>query len=94
MAFILIGIGKETIQDLGESGREQQCVWCSTEVYYHLILVRSWLTYFSIPLFSYRSEYRIECPMCLSGIKIQGAEIEAAKRGELRLNSTYYETKR
>lgn len=86
MSLILIGLGKKTFKDLGETGQKNQCVWCSALVFYHLILVRTWFTYFFIRIFSYRSEYRIECPVCACGIEIQGEEVKAAKRGELRLS--------
>ena len=73
------------VQDLGETGPEQQCVWCSSVVFHHLILVRSWLTYFFIALIPYRSEYKVECPGCHSGIVIIGKEVKAAKKGKLKL---------
>jgi hypothetical protein len=87
MSFIIIGFGRKTSKDLGETGQEQQCVWCSNMVFYHLILVRTWVTYFFIPLFVYHSEYRVECPSCSYGIEIRGDEIKAAKRGELSLRT-------
>jgi hypothetical protein len=87
MSFILIGLGRKTSEDLGETGQEQKCVWCSSVVFYHLVLVRTWFTYFFIPLFAYRSEYRVECPLCSHGVAIRGNEIKAAKRGELRLRT-------
>jgi hypothetical protein len=86
MSFILIGVGKVTSKDLGETGRQQQCVWCSRLVFYHLILMRTWFSYFFVPLFSYRSQYRIECPVCTQGIEILSEEVKAAKRGELSLS--------
>jgi hypothetical protein len=85
MSLILIGFGKRTFKDLGETGREQLCVWCSNLVFYHLILVRTWFTYFFVPIFSYRSEYRIECPICACGIELLDEEVKAAKCGELSL---------
>jgi hypothetical protein len=86
MSLTLITFGKKTFTDLGETGEEQICVWCSRPVFYHLILARTWLTYFFIPLIPYRSEYLIECPACSGGTEIRGEEIKAAKRGELRLH--------
>lgn len=88
MSFILIGIGKRTTRDLGETGQEQQCVWCSTAVYYHLFLIQTWLTCFFVPLLAYRSEYRVECPTCKHGIGIYGNEVKAARRGELKLRAS------
>lgn len=87
MSFTLFTIGRKTFADLGETGQEQRCVWCSRHVYYHLVLVRTWLTYFFIPVIPYRSEYRLECPACSEGIEIRGEEIKAAKRGELKLST-------
>lgn len=86
MSFVLVGFGKKTFDDLGESGPEQRCIWCSADVFYHLILVRTWFTYFFIPIIPYRSEYVVECPACRNGIWIIGKEVEAAKRGELSLH--------
>lgn len=86
MSFTLIGFGKITRDDLGAASHEQQCVWCSVKVYYHLILFRTWFTYFFIPIIPYRSEYRVECPVCLNGLQVMGVEVKAAKRGELTLN--------
>jgi hypothetical protein len=85
MSFIIIGLGKKTFKDLGETGQPQQCFSCSVPVFNHLILVRTWFTYFFIPIFSYRREYRIECPACSCSVTIYGDEIRAAKRGELQV---------
>jgi hypothetical protein len=85
MSLAIIGFGKITSDDLGETGREQQCVWCSASVFYHLILVRTWFTYFFIPVVPYRKQYQIVCPACDSGVSIRPDEVGAAKRGELSL---------
>src|ERR1044072_3049601 len=86
MSLTLITFGKKTFKDLGETGEEQRCVWCSRPMVYHLILARTWLTYFFIPVIPYRSEYIVQCPACLGGMEIRGDEVKAAKRGELRLH--------
>jgi hypothetical protein len=85
MSFTLIGFGKTTRDDLGATGKEQPCVWCSVRVYYHLILVRTWFTYFFIPVFAYRSAYYLECPACTRSVMLSRDEVKAAKRGELTL---------
>lgn len=85
MSFILIGIGKKTSKNLGAAGQEQPCVWCSYVVFYHLILTRTWLTYFLIPVIPYRSEYHLQCPACARSMMLSGEEVKAAKRGELIL---------
>jgi hypothetical protein len=86
VSLTIIGFGKVTTDDLGETGVEQQCVWCSVGVFYHLILVRTWFTYFFIPIVPYRSEYQVVCPICGGNLKILGEEVKAAKRGELTLH--------
>lgn len=89
MSLILFTSGKQTFKDLGETGQEQRCVWCSQTVFYHLILVRTWLTYWFIPFLPYRSEYRIECLACAEGVWLRGDEAKAAKRGELKLSARF-----
>jgi hypothetical protein len=88
MSFTLIGFGRRTRRDLGETGLEQPCAWCSARVFYHLVLERTWFTYFFVPVIPYRSTYRVMCPACGEGIPISGEEIKAAKRGELRIYRT------
>jgi hypothetical protein len=85
MSFILISFGKKTFKDLGETGQQQRCFSCSTLVFYHLILVRTWFTYFFVRIFSYRNQYFIECPSCSQSIEISAREAKAAMRGELRI---------
>ena len=88
MSLTIIGFGKVTSKDLGETGPEQQCVWCSARIFYHLILTRTWFTYFFVPVIPYRSAYRVACPACGGGVTISGEEVEAARRGELRIYRT------
>jgi hypothetical protein len=85
MSLTIIGFGKVTSKDLGETGLEQPCIWCSAHVIYHLMLVRTWFTYFFIPVLPYRKAYRVTCPACGGSIPISGEEVKAAKRGELTL---------
>jgi zinc-ribbon family len=85
MSLTIIGFGKVTTKDLGETGLEQPCVWCSARVVYHLVLVRTWFTYFFIPVIPYRKAYRVTCPVCGGAVAISGEEVKAAKRGELTL---------
>lgn len=86
MSFILIGFGKKTFKDLGETGQQQRCFSCSQLVCYHLVIVRTWFTCFFIPIFAYQNQYFVECPMCAQGIEISGYEVKAAKRGELKIS--------
>ena len=85
MSFILIGFGKQTVKDLGETGTQQRCFSCSSHIFYHLILVRTWFTYFFIPIVPFRNRHFVQCPVCSHGIEISGREVSAAKRGELRI---------
>ena len=88
MSLTIIGFGKVTYKDLGETGPEQSCVWCSARVFYHLSLLRTWFTYSFVPVIPYRSEYRVECPDCRNSIRITGGEVGAARRGELILRGS------
>jgi zinc-ribbon family len=85
MSFILIGFGKRTHKDFGETGRTLKCLRCSNPVVYHLTRINTYFTFFFIPIFPYRSAYRIECPICLHGIELRGSEIKAAKQGTLNV---------
>lgn len=87
MSFIIVGVGRMTWTNLAPASQVQQCVWCARDVVYNLIWARSWLTCFFIPVYAYRQEYRIECPLCGGGIKIRSEEAHAARRGELTLRS-------
>lgn len=86
MALWIIGFGRVTTRDFGETGMEQECVWCSERVYYHLVRARTWFTYFFIPVIPYSTRYRVECPVCSRGLEIRDGEVKAAKRGELKLS--------
>lgn len=85
MSFILIGLGKQTRQDLGEAGAEQRCAWCSERIVYHLTVDKTWLTVFFIPIYAYDSVYRVECPLCGGWLVIRGEEVRAARQGELTI---------
>lgn len=85
MSSVIIGFGRKTRRDYGQVAL-LVCPRCSNNVYYHLIHIRSWFTYFFIPIFPYHSEHLIECPICANNIRLQGEEIEAAKQGTLKLH--------
>lgn len=85
MSLMSIGFGKVTFKDLGEVGSEQTCVWCAAWMVYHHVLVRTWFTYFFIPVIPYRSQYLAGCPNCGEGILISDKEAEVARRGDLTL---------
>lgn len=85
MSFILIGVGKRTRRDLGEVSQPLPCLRCNNHIAYHHIHVRTWLTGFFVRVYSYRSEHILECPICHHGIRLQGAEVEAAKQGTLKV---------
>lgn len=85
MSLTIIGFGKTTRNDLGPAGKGQYCVWCAEDVCYRVIRVNTWFTYFFIPIIPYRRQYRVECPVCGSGVAITLSEAKSAKRGELSL---------
>lgn len=85
MSFILIGFGRQTRKDFGETGPEQFCFRCYNPVFYHLVHLKTWITCFFVPVLHYRSEYRVECPICHYGVELQGEEIDAARQGTLKV---------
>ena len=85
MSFILIGVGKRTRRDLGEVGQPFPCPRCNNLIAYHHIHVRTWLTFFFVKVYSYRSEHILECPICRHSIRLQAAEVEAARQGTLKI---------
>jgi hypothetical protein len=85
MSFILIGFGRRTRKDFGETGPVQDCFRCNNSVFYHLVNTKTWLTCFFVPIFPYRSEHRVECPICHNGVELKGAEIVAARQGTLKV---------
>jgi ribosomal protein S26 len=84
MSSVIIGFGRRTTKYYGEVAA-LKCIRCSNHVHYRLTHIRTWFTYFFIPIFPYRSEYRVACPICSYSISLRGKEIEAAKQGTLRL---------
>lgn len=86
MSLTIIGIAR-TRTDIGEVGEKQLCVRCSNLVSYRLVFLRKWFTYFFIRIYAYRREYQAECPICSYSIKLNGEEVAAAKRGELRIST-------
>lgn len=84
MSFILIGFGKKTFKDVGESGPAHRCQWCSKVVSYRLVRVLTWFSYFLIPVVPYRREYRVECPNCHNAMRVTGEELKAARGANLR----------
>jgi hypothetical protein len=85
MSLIIVGFGRVTTRDLGAASLEQQCVWCSERVVYRLLRARTWFSFFFVPVIPYRTRYCVECPACARALVIRGDEVEAARRGELRL---------
>lgn len=41
MSLTIIGFAMVMVDDLGATGREQQCAWCFARTFYHLILIRT-----------------------------------------------------
>lgn len=85
MSFILVGFGKRKRRDLGEIGHKLVCIRCNNSIIYHLINIHTWFTCFFIPIFSYRSEHKIVCPICRYSIRLRDAEIKAARQGTLNI---------
>lgn len=89
MSLILIGFGKKTRKELRQTAFVQRCVWCSVETVYQLVRVRTWFTYFFIPVIPYSREYQFVCPECGRFIVISKNEAKAANRGELMIRREF-----
>ena len=82
--LIIVGFGRRRKNDLGEISAIQ-CPRCHNEVSYHLTHTRTWLTLYFIPVLPYRSERRLECPICSHGMRVFRNEIEALRQGEVSI---------
>lgn len=82
--FIIIGFGRRKKKDFGEI-TQVRCPRCHNDVLYHLTRTRTWFTLYFIPILPYRTQHRLECPICSHGIRVFRDGIEALRQGELNI---------
>ena len=68
--FFIIGIGKRTVDDLGQAGT-RICPNCGNRAEWRRLRVRRWVTLFFVPVFPYKTEIISECPVCRYGAEEQ-----------------------
>lgn len=82
--LLIIGFGRRKKRDRGEIV-QVKCPRCSNTVFYHYTHTRTWLTLYFIPILPYRSERRLECPICSHGMRIFRNEIEEVRQGTMNI---------
>lgn len=82
--FVIVGFGRRKKRDFGEI-TQVRCPRCNNEVLYHLTRTLTWFTLYFIPILPYRSERRLECPICSHGMRVLRNEVEALMKGELNI---------
>lgn len=71
--MIIFGWGYTTNKEYGQV-YAVTCGNCNNDVYIELMRQRSWFTFFFIPIFPYKSEHWLLCPICSKGAEIEASE--------------------
>lgn len=79
--FILFGWGHRTTKDRGPT-LPINCPNCHNDTWLRFISFKKWFTLFFIPIIPYKFENLLICPVCSSGIELNGETFNEA----LRLN--------
>lgn len=82
--LLIIGFGRRKKKDHGEVA-QVKCPRCFNTVVYRYIHTRTWFTLYFIPILPYRSERRLECPICSHGMKIRRDEVEEVRQGSMNI---------
>lgn len=82
--LLIIGFGRRKRKDRGEVA-QVKCPRCSNTVFYHHTHTRTWLTLYFIPVLPYRSERRLECPICSHGVRVLRDDVEEIRLGKVDL---------
>jgi hypothetical protein len=68
-AFVIFGWGHKTYRDYGPA-KAHNCEENGSVEYYHLARRTQWFTIFFIPVFPYRTETILICPLCKLGERV------------------------
>lgn len=71
---------------IATANKQLKCSHCNNIVFLNFIKYFDWCTLYWIPLFSMHTEYRIECPICSYGLKIE-TKMAKEKISELKKNN-------
>jgi hypothetical protein len=75
---IIFGWGRRTFHHAGPV-LYQRCPHCSNSGWFHLVVVRRWLTLFFMPVIPYERQHMLICPVCNRGVHLAGAELQRAR---------------
>lgn len=67
--FFIFGIGNRKSERIGPIS-ERTCPNCNNRRYWDLVRVSSWFSLFFIPIFPYKNEYLLMCPVCRLSEKV------------------------
>ncbi len=76
--MILFGWGFQTIKQFGIVFKNL-CEHCHNEEYWILARTINWFTLFFIPVFPYKIDYRLSCPVCQYGLSLNREQINDIK---------------
>ncbi|MEN9913023.1 MAG: hypothetical protein RLY66_431 [Candidatus Parcubacteria bacterium] len=69
--MIIFGWGFQTIKNFGPVFKKL-CSHCHNEHYWVLTKIKTWFTLFFIPVFPYKIEHYLSCPVCKYGVTLNG----------------------
>ena len=76
--MIIFGWGHTTNRDYGET-YPLHCSNCHNTSYFRLVRTMVWFDLFFIPIFPYKIDYNLLCPICRFGIKMEDKRLEQIK---------------
>ncbi len=76
--MIIFGWGHTKEKDYGET-YPLKCSRCNNATYWRLFKVSEWFELFFIPVFPYKSNHYLLCPVCNDGLKLDDDKLEQAK---------------
>ena len=72
--MIIFGWGHTTIENCGVVFNDR-CSHCNNHEPWSLMRIQVWFTLFFIPIFPYKDEYRLICPICERGYVIKSDKV-------------------
>ena len=76
--MIIFGWGKQKMKFHGYANK-RLCSHCHNEAVWVFHEISTWFSLFFIPVFPYKTEYRLICPVCQYGYNIKPHELNKMK---------------
>lgn len=73
--FFIFGWGHTKFKDFGPA-LQRSCENCNNEKFWHLCKSSVWFTLFFIPIFPYKNDKLLLCPVCQSGLILTNEDFE------------------